>query len=90
MWHHQMDIMHTVTSSHCADYPFKPPKLTFKTKVFHPNINATGGICLDILKNQWSPALTISKARWRPASPISPVTGAALRVVAAEYVWEWR
>ncbi|KAJ9100537.1 hypothetical protein QFC21_003580 [Naganishia friedmannii] len=44
------------------DYPFTPPKLQWITPIYHCNISmSTGAICLDTLKNNWSPALSIFK-----------------------------
>ena len=44
-----------------SDYPFKPPKVTFCTRIYRCDINSHGGFCLNTLKDNWSPVLKRSK-----------------------------
>ncbi|KEG13775.1 ubiquitin-conjugating enzyme E2 [Trypanosoma grayi] len=43
------------------EYPMVPPKVRFLTRIYHPNVDKVGRICLDIIKDKWSPALQIIK-----------------------------
>ena len=42
-----------------ASFPNEPPKGTFTTKIFHPNVSATGEICVNVLKKDWTPETSL-------------------------------
>lgn len=44
-----------------VEYPFKPPRVKFITRIYHPNISVDGDVCIDILKQNWTPAFNIEK-----------------------------
>lgn len=43
------------------DYPYKPPDVVFKTKIWHPNISDKGIICMNRLKEDWVPRITVDR-----------------------------
>lgn len=64
-------------------YPFNPPDVRFITKIFHPNVGSSGTICLDVIKDKWSPVLSFYKVLLSIQSlltdpnPDSPLNGEA-------------
>ena len=76
-------------------YPFQPPKVIFKTPIYHCNISPQGLICLDILKDDgWNPALTIDKvllsiysllSECNPEDPLVPTIAQLYRKDKKEY-----
>ena len=46
------------TFSFPDDFPYKPPKVMCKTKIYHPNIDYDGNVCLNMLKDDWNATYT--------------------------------
>jgi len=76
---------------HPANYPFRPPKIRFETPIQHCNVNTNGGICLDVLKNKWSPALSLFKCLLVVREMMAnPNTDDSLRPSLAELYFAYR
>jgi ubiquitin-protein ligase len=53
------EIINIISIRIPQEYPNRPPIMLFCNKIFHPNIAQNGAICLDILKDKWTPVYTI-------------------------------
>lgn len=56
-WHHgTYNFLVTIPN----EYPYEPPKIACNTKIYHPNIDLNGNVCLNILRQDWKPVLDIN------------------------------
>ena len=69
-----------------TNYPFKPPKVKFITKIYHPNIcYKSGSVCVDILNLDWISSLSIRTVLLSISSLLNdPNTESPLNIRAAE------
>ncbi|KAB5594094.1 Ubiquitin-conjugating enzyme E2 [Ceratobasidium theobromae] len=77
------------------DYPFKPPVVTFLTKIYHPGVNEEGQICLPILRDEWKPGVSLSAVlstisqkinNPSPDDPYEPAIAAQLKDNKSEFL----
>lgn len=80
--------MFFITIEFPDNYPFTAPKLTFRTRVYHCNINSKGLVCFDMLNNNWNPALGVEYLLnailelLKEPNPYDPLVGS----IAVEYL----